>query len=123
MNLLLIISALLIVVTGLIHSILGERLLITPLLKRDFPAVLGSDLLAKRTLRFAWHLMTIAFWSFAAILVLLSTDPLSPTEASIVRLIATTFFICSIISLVTARGRHLSWLAFLIIGLLAWFGI
>lgn len=123
MNLFFIISALLIVGTGLIHSILGERLLVAPLLKRDFPIILGSDLLGKRTLRFAWHLMTITLWSFAAILILLSAHPLSPTEANIVRIIAATFFTCSIISLVAARGRHFSWLAFLIIGLLALFGI
>jgi hypothetical protein len=67
-----------------------------------------------RILRFAWHLTTIAWWGFAAILVLLATQSVSPRNLSIV--LAAMFLVTGAITFAVSRGRHLAWPVFLFIG-------
>jgi hypothetical protein len=75
------IAALLSFAVGLAHSVLGERFILMRLPEQaTFKA---------RTLRFAWHLTTIAWWGVGAMLVLAS------------------------------RGRHLAWPVFLAIAILS----
>lgn len=51
---------------GAAHSYLGERYILIRLFRRpDLPHLFGSDLFTRRTLRFAWHLTTLAWWGFA----------------------------------------------------------
>jgi hypothetical protein len=38
------------------------------------------------------------------------------------RVLAATFAMCSLLSLIGARGRHFSWWVFLIIAVLLWLG-
>ncbi len=103
------------VAIGITHSVLGERYILTRLFRRDnLPKLFGSTDFTTRTLRFAWHLTTVAWWGFAAILILLAKDMFSLKNISMV--IAVTFIVSSIISLVTAKGKHYSWLVFLFIG-------
>ncbi len=50
------------ILVGLNHSILGEKFIINPLQNfQNLPPIFGSDLLTKRTLRFAWHLYSLVF--------------------------------------------------------------
>ncbi|MDL5030425.1 hypothetical protein QRD43_00790 [Pelomonas sp. APW6] len=59
---LLTLATLLILLTGLAHSWLGERYLLRRLFKRDdLPAVLGSTAFTTGTLRFVWHLLTVVW--------------------------------------------------------------
>ena len=63
MNISLVIGAVLAVLIGVAHSVLGERFLLVRLCQRDnLPHLLGSDAFTRQTLRFAWHLTTIAWW-------------------------------------------------------------
>src|SRR4249920_816458 len=58
---------------GLAHSVLGERYILIRLFRRtDIPHLSGGPEFTIRILRFAWHLTTVAWWGFAAILVLLA---------------------------------------------------
>lgn len=51
----------LLVVLALAHSYLGERYILIRLFKRvNLHMLFGSDDFTKRTLRFAWHLTSIA---------------------------------------------------------------
>src|SRR5713101_8392255 len=60
----------LILALGAVHSILGERYILIRLFRRsDLPKLFGTDLFTRRTLRFAWHLTTLAWLWFAALLV------------------------------------------------------
>ena len=60
MNVLLLVGGLLSALIGIVHSVLGEKLLLGPLFKRgELPKLLGSATFARRTLRFAWHLTTV----------------------------------------------------------------
>ncbi|MBN1399183.1 MAG: hypothetical protein JXA06_14200 [Bacteroidetes bacterium] len=120
MNTYYVVSACLFILLGIIHSYLGERFILVPLIKRGhLPKIFNSELLTARTLRFAWHLTTVAWFAFAVILFFL--DKLTPCEI-IAKIIAIAAFISFIISLVIARGRHFSWIIFLAVSILIWIG-
>lgn len=105
---------------GVAHSYLGEKYLLVRLFRRpDLPHLFGGPEFTIRTLRFAWHLTTVAWWGLTAILVLLARQSLSVPSVSWV--IAITFLVHSLITAVASRARHLAWVVFLIIGgLCAW---
>jgi hypothetical protein len=108
----LLVGSFLLIVIGFIHSYLGEKYILIRLFKRNnLPKLLGSDWFTKRVIRFAWHLTTIAWWGFAAILYFLS-NPSSNLQAEILITIASVFAISGVVSLLFSRGKHLSWLFF-----------
>lgn len=112
------IAAGLAIAIGLTHSFLGERFILVPLFRRDnLPEVLGSRDFTVRTLRFAWHVTTIAWWGFAAILIVMAARTPTPRDLGII--IGTTFLVHFAIALIGSRGRHYSWIVFLAIGSLA----
>jgi hypothetical protein len=117
MNYPLLVASVLAFGVGIGHSVVGERFILIPLLKRtDLPKLFGSDTFTKRTLHFAWHLTTIAWWGFAAILALLARQTLSPE--TVLRALAATFGMTTVVTFAGSRGRHLAWIAFLIIALI-----
>lgn len=69
------------------------------------------------TLRFAWHLTTLAWWGFAGLLFLLAADALTPPRAAAV--VALTFLASGAVTLFASRGRHLAWIVFMAIGIAA----
>ncbi|MCZ6499406.1 MAG: hypothetical protein O6946_04630 [Gammaproteobacteria bacterium] len=100
---------------GVLHSALGERYILIRLFRRDdLPKLFGDSEFTVRTLRFAWHITTIAWWGFAAILVLLAER--SSSFQNLAMVLAATFLATGTIALVASRGRHLSWPVFLFIG-------
>lgn len=104
---------------GVAHSYLGERYLLMRLFRRDdLPRVFGSAQFTKRTLRFAWHLTTVAWWGAAA--AMLAVGAGSPRLA--VQALSVTFLVTALVTLGASRGRHLAWPVFLLIGLTAWVG-
>jgi hypothetical protein len=101
---------------GVVHSWLGERWLIGPLLapgRRQ--GMLEKSEFARRALRFAWHLTTIAWWGPAAMLVWLARAPLDSTGRAMLTITAVMFLITSIVTLAVSRGRHLAWPVFMAI--------
>ena len=110
-----VIAAVLLLAIGLAHSYLGERYILARLFRQDLPALFGSDTFTKRTLRFAWHLTTVAWGGYAALLLF----RFSSIQTSL-RVVSATFLVSAVVSLVGARGRHLSWVVFLVVAGLAW---
>ena len=111
-------AALLAFVVGLAHSLLGERYILRRLIRRDdLPKLFGETAFTARTLRFAWHITSIAWWGFAVILLQLADG--SITARSVELSIGVTFVATGLIALVISRARHLAWLAFLVVGGLA----
>lgn len=95
MELTLYVSALLLIAISFIHSYLGERYILMRLFKRDnLPKLFGSDDFTKRTLRFAWHLTSVAWIGFA---------------------------IHCAVALWGSKGRHLSWIVFGTVSVLLFF--
>lgn len=118
MNTLLYIAASLLVAVGIAHSYLGERYILIRLFRRgDLPKILGSAAFTARTLRFAWHITSIAWLGLAAVLVVLAHPPASSEALGLV--IGCTFLAHGVVALVGSRARHLSWPVFLAIGILA----
>lgn len=110
-------AAFLTIAISIAHSWLGERYILRRLFRRqDLPAILGSSEFTVRTLRFAWHITSVAWSGFAAILVLLAHPPMSGRDVGAV--IAATFVLHGAGALVGSRGRHLSWVVFLAIAAL-----
>jgi hypothetical protein len=102
-------AGLLIAATGMIHSILGERRMIRPLLAKDAFAALPR---AGRAIRFTWHLATL-------LMVLTALTVAWPgTPAAILKLIGAAYLLLGLLSLWMTRGRHVSGPMFTAAGLL-----
>jgi hypothetical protein len=120
MSVSLVFAAALAATIAIAHSWLGERYIIIRLLRRsDLPKLLGGDAFTKQTIRFAWHLTTVAWWGFAAVLYLLSGSPADVADArGVLLVIGLTFVASALLSFVFTGARHLSWIVFLSIAAL-----
>jgi hypothetical protein len=108
-------AAFLIVALGLAHSVLGERYILVRLFRReDLPKIFGSTHFTAQTLRFAWHITTIAWFGFAALLVQIGQGQL--TSSSAAQIIGFTSIASGLLPLIFTRGKHLSWLVLFAIG-------
>ena len=115
------IAALLLFLTGVAHSYLGERYILIRLFKRDnLPALFGGTDFTIGTLRFVWHLLTLVWWGIAAIILLASEEQLQPTI--ILRAFSIVALVSGLIPLYFTRGRHLSWIVFFAVAALLCFG-
>ena len=113
------IAMVVIVGTAAAHSYLGERFILIRLFRRaDLPHLFGSDVFTKLTLRFAWHLTSVAWLGLAGVLWALGRGSLGDG----IRVVSIAFLLSGIITLVASRGRHLAWIAFLVIAAAAWVG-
>jgi hypothetical protein len=121
LGLLYLLAACLCVAVGLAHSILGERFILIRLFKRaDLPKLFGGTEFTARTLRFAWHLTTVAWWGAGALFYQMAHGPISST--TVAATLAFVFLANAAITLVASRGRHLAWPVFLVVGLIALYG-
>jgi hypothetical protein len=117
-------AAILAVLIAAAHSILGERFILTRLLQRtQLPHLFGSDQFTRQTLRFAWHLTSIAWLGLAAVLISFTqTDPLNSRRMAL-QAISLSFLIHAGVTLFATRVRHLAWIIFLAIAVLVWLGL
>lgn len=70
---------------GIAHSWLGERYILIRLFRRgDLPPLFGGADFTKNTLRFAWHLTTLAWLGLAGILVVIAEDALTARNAGLI---------------------------------------
>lgn len=110
------IVAALLVVTGAVHSLLGEQRLITPLL-RERQGVLAAGR-ARFLLRLTWH----GFSVLAAILALILLTAIERPEALARVALAVTgavFLVFGLVDGVATRGRHIGWPFLTAIGVVA----
>jgi hypothetical protein len=135
----LVVAALLAFGVGVAHSVLGERYIVRRLLRRpDLPRLSGGDTFTRRTIRFAWHLTSIAWIGFGAVLLVLAEDtglrvvtypdgdairvlwfPATAATTLVARVIGITFLVSAVVTAAATRFRHLAWIVFLAIGVLA----
>lgn len=103
--------------TGVAHSYLGERYILTRLFQRGgLPKLFGGTAFTTGTLRFAWHLTTVAWWALAYLTIVAANGNISRDQ------FLTTLGVTSLVSaafpLYFTKGKHLSWLVFLLVGVL-----
>jgi hypothetical protein len=123
MNALLFLAAALALLLAAAHSYLGERYILIRLLRRtDLPRLFGGAEFTKHTLRFAWHLTSLAWAGFAALLAVQAVAPAESWRAE-GQVISATFALSGFAALVGSRGRHLSWVAFFVIAALVWLAL
>jgi hypothetical protein len=109
-------SAAFLVVIAITHSVLGERVLLIPLLARR-ESVLKSELV-RVILRFAWHITSVSWLVLAAILVAIALKPEQVCRVSLLS-VGVTFTLCGIYDVFATRGRHVGWPFITAIGLCA----
>lgn len=115
----LLLAALLTVAVGLLHSWLGERLLIGPLLaapSADGPLARGF---LRRVLRNAWHITSFAWAGMGLVLASLAFAPLDAQGRRVAVVIGAVFVGHGLFVFAMSRGRHVGWPFFLAIGGLA----
>jgi len=112
-------AAFLAIALGVAHSFLGERYILIRLFRRDnLPKLFGSPDFTIRTLRLAWHVTTIAWFGFGALLLLAGRGDL--TTSGTLRVVGITFTITGFLPLFITRGKHLSLFAIVSIGGIAY---
>lgn len=111
------IAASLLAATGFAHSYLGERYILMRLFRRDnLPKVFGNTEFTTGTLRFVWHLLTVA-WCGLAYLMILGTQG-AVTPADVRQVIGVTALVSGLFPLIFTKGKHLSWIVFFAAGAL-----
>lgn len=117
----LLIAATLLFLVGLMHSLLGEKNLIRPLLaKEDFPVVLGSQRNGRLTLWFGWHALTLFWWAQAYVLMQMAVDIETAARTTLIALCVACGTL-GLVALLVSKGKHLSWVFFLpLAAILAW---
>jgi hypothetical protein len=119
MNFQLAIAAVFAAALAVTHSWLGEKWIIQPVLAiEDMPKLFGSRRGMKKILRFAWHLTSVFFLGMAAVMLHYSVVG---KDRAVLFIIAVTYLLSAVMTLVVSRGRHYAWIVFLTIGLLTWF--
>src|SRR5438128_1202830 len=100
------IPALCLMVLAVFHSYLGERYLLQPLLRwPNFPRLAIGEPFAKGTLRFAWHLTSLAWLALALMAI--------RGECSR-ELLAIMLALSGGLAHGFTRGRHAAWAVFLL---------
>jgi hypothetical protein len=103
-------AGILIAATGMVHSVLGERRIIKPLLAAGAFEAMPR---AGRAIRFTWHLVTL-------LMVLTALTVAWPgAPVILIRLIGAAYLLLGLLSLAMTRGRHISGPLFTGAGLLA----
>ena len=100
------VGALLLAATMLVHSILGQKRLIRPLLNEN--AGVMRRPLARFIIPFAWHLTSAIGLIVAAILLAWAWAPDSARTIGLAAT-ATTFLVAGIGDAIGSKGRHIGW--------------
>jgi hypothetical protein len=109
-------ASLLLVATMAVHSILGQKRLIRPILKQGAGVVQRP--LARFILPFGWHLMSFMGLVIAAVLFAWAW---APDQARAIGLAMTgvVFTASGLIDAVGSKGQHVGWPPLTLIGLIA----
>jgi hypothetical protein len=127
MNAFLLIAAAVLFFIGIMHSVVaewkGERRLVWRITQLTlFDSNDEKDLLAKRIVRLAWHLTSLVWCGCAVVLAYVAFVEASESIIAVVRILSVVFLLHSVLSLAIARGRHASWLGFLIVSVFSYLG-
>jgi len=123
MNTLLLTSGFLALLLGIVHSVLGEKLIFKRLRTIDLTLSSGDQAISPRhlnTLWSTWHLVTLFGFGLGATLLVLSSIPSDPIDL-VSKAISITFLVSTVFWVVGTKGKHPAWLIFLVIAVLSWF--
>lgn len=125
MNLWLFCAGILLALVGIVHSVLGERLIFRRLRGKGIVPTGGGSHLREPHLRephlrilwATWHLASVSGWAAAFVLLYAShaAVPKPVTDALMASAAAS-----AIVVLAATRGRHPGWIALSVVALLVW---
>jgi multidrug transporter EmrE-like cation transporter len=114
-------------VVGLVHSVLGEKLIFQRLRHGgDLVPTHGGNVLGERHVRIlwaTWHIVTVFGWGMGAVLLrlALAAAPEAST-GSVVQAIALAALVGAALVLFGTRAKHPGWIGLLAIAVCAWLG-
>ncbi|WP_310533072.1 hypothetical protein [Novosphingobium sp.] len=114
MNILLTLSAVLMVVTAAAHSWLGEKRIIGGPLRRREGYL--ADPFKRQLTRYAWHAMS------GFVLANAATVAWPETPQALIRLVGALWIAIALIGLLATRGKHVGWPVIAGAGILAMIG-
>jgi hypothetical protein len=106
----------LLLLTAVVHSVLGERRLISPLLKQR-EGVLESEL-ARFLLRAVWHFMSVTF-AIIAVALIVPAGTANATKTALLAATALGIGGAGVFDAIGSRGRHIGWPLLVSIGVFA----
>ena len=101
-------AAIVLVVTAVVHTVVGEAVWIRHLPRFEAPPLPFGSELAKRTIRVTWHLASVLALGFAALAWELARRPPDPFVTTT---LAVTFAVSALLVLAFTRGKHPGWIA------------
>jgi hypothetical protein len=111
-------------ITGIIHSVLGEILIFRHLRNGGLVPTMDAPPLRERNIRIlwaTWHLGSVFGWAFAGILFRLAVAPHdSSLIAFVLSSIVSANLGASLLVLIGTKGRHPGWVALLAVAVLTW---
>jgi hypothetical protein len=111
------------VLLGVAHSYVGERDVVRRILEcPDLPPLWGGAVLMRRTVRFAWHLTSVAWLGAGALLMLFAARLVDASARLTVLVLGGIFLASAVVAFVGSRGRHPAWVICLTIAAAAWYG-
>ena len=126
MNMYFVAAAILTFVVGLVHSILGERLIFRRMRSAGFIPTNGGQVLREPHVRILWascHLVTVMGWCIAAGLFWLALPSSIHLVQSVApKAVAATMLASSFLVLIGTKGKHLGWVGLLGVAILTAFG-
>ena len=126
MNITLAIAAGLAVLTGIVHSVLGEWLIFRHVRQGSLLPAEDAPPLRKRNLRIlwaTWHLASVFGWAFAVILGMLAFNPQVTLLSLVAGATVAAYAGGSLLVLVATNGRHPGWIALALVVALTWVGL
>jgi drug/metabolite transporter (DMT)-like permease len=111
-------------ITGIVHSVLGEVLIFRHLRSGGLVPAMGAPPLRERNIRIiwaTWHLGSVFGWAFAGVLLRLAVAPHdSSLTAFVLSAIVLANLGASLLVLIGTKGRHPGWIALLAVAALTW---
>lgn len=111
-------------ITGVVHSVLGEILIFRQLRSGGLVPAMSASPLRERNIRIiwaTWHLASVFGWAFSVVLLGIG---LAPPNDSLQPLVISAIIFAnlggSLLVLIGTKGRHPGWIALLLVAALAW---
>jgi hypothetical protein len=126
MNWFFLVAAALAFLVGMIHSVMGERLIFRRMRQGGLIPTNGARLIGEghvRILWASWHIVTVFGWGIAAILLWLAQAPPSSAHAFVANAIVISTLLAALLVLVGTRARHPGWAGLLGVAALTWLGV
>lgn len=119
-------AATLVFAIGLVHSLLGERLIFRRMRTTGIVPTNGGQVLREAHVRIlwaSWHVVTLMGWCVGVLLLWLAIPSSRLVgHSSMATAVAVTMLVSSILILVGTRGRHAGWVGLLGVAILTSMG-